>query len=159
MPKSKLPSFQFYPGDWMKDPALAICSAGARGVWMDVMCLMFESPKRGYLITNGVPWTIEQIAVSLRGDWQENLVYLKERPVRNGVMKQATHGHLFRGKVGAFYRARIAARRGTSRGGESTKTPPSSLKRKRVLPPNLFHPFFIFIFFFIFSTFFFHRIA
>jgi hypothetical protein len=107
----KLPYFQFYPGDWMKDPALSICSAGARGVWMDVLCLMFESPKRGFLITNSRPWTLEQIAVAVRGDWQENLVYLKEL-VHNSVMAQATKGHKFRGVMGAFYSRRIVADEG-----------------------------------------------
>jgi len=90
----------------MKDPALAICSAGARGVWMDVLCLMFESPRRGYLITNGRPWTLEQVAVALRGDWQENLVYLKEL-VHNGVMKRAPREPKCPLKSEAFYSKRL----------------------------------------------------
>jgi len=84
---SKLAAFQFYPGDWLKDPALSICSPGARGVWMDVLCLMFESPRRGYLITNHQPWTLEQISEALRGHANANVLFLKEL-VRNGVMKQ-----------------------------------------------------------------------
>ncbi len=43
----KLPSFQFYPGDWMKDPALRSVSLEARGLWMDMLCLLFESVRRG----------------------------------------------------------------------------------------------------------------
>ena len=59
----KLPSFQFYPGDWMKDPSLRSVSPAARGIWVDLLCLMFESPKRGYLQhANGKSWTEEQIA-------------------------------------------------------------------------------------------------
>jgi hypothetical protein len=98
----------------MKDPALSICSAGARGVWMDVMCLMFESPQRGYLITNGKPWTLEQIAVALRGDWQENLVYLKEL-VHNGVMKQVGPQKPSRKcprNMGAFFSKRLVSDEG-----------------------------------------------
>jgi hypothetical protein len=83
---SKLAAFQFYPGDWLKDPALSICTAGARGVWIDVLCLMFESPRRGCLITNGRPWTLPEIAEALRGRPKANLSFLKEL-VRNGVMK------------------------------------------------------------------------
>ena len=91
----------------MKDPDLALCSSGARGAWVDVLCLMFECRPRGYLIkTNGTAWTLEQLAVAVRGDWQENLVYLKEL-VHNGVMKQAPKGHKFRGKERAFYNARM----------------------------------------------------
>ncbi len=43
----KLPSFQFYPGDWMKDPSLRSVSLEARGLWMDMLCLLFESVRRG----------------------------------------------------------------------------------------------------------------
>ena len=84
---SKLAAFQFYPGDWLKDPALSICSPGARGVWIDVLCLMFESPRRGYLITNGKPWTLEQLSEALRGHPSANLLFLKEL-VRNGVIRE-----------------------------------------------------------------------
>ena len=31
----KLPAFQFYPGDWRKDPNLCRCSHAAKGVWID----------------------------------------------------------------------------------------------------------------------------
>lgn len=60
---AKLPSFQFYPGDWMKDPALRSVSAGARGLWMDLLCLMFECPVRGVLArVSGEPWKSRDIA-------------------------------------------------------------------------------------------------
>lgn len=45
----KPPAFQFYPGDWMKDPSLSMCSPMTRGIWMDVLCAMWESPARGEL--------------------------------------------------------------------------------------------------------------
>lgn len=37
---AKLPSFQFYPGDWLKDPAVSMLSAAARGIWIDMICAM-----------------------------------------------------------------------------------------------------------------------
>ncbi len=48
----KRPSFQFYPGDWMRDSALRSCSVGARGLWMDMLCLMHEGTPYGYLKVN-----------------------------------------------------------------------------------------------------------
>ncbi len=48
----KRPSFQFYPGDWMRDTALRSCSVGARGLWMDMICLMHEGTPYGYLKVN-----------------------------------------------------------------------------------------------------------
>ncbi len=48
MPK-KLPYFPFYPGDYLKDPALTLCSAATRGIWMDLLCRMHEYDRSGEL--------------------------------------------------------------------------------------------------------------
>lgn len=37
------PSFQFYPGDWRKNANLNRCSHAARGVWVDVLCVLHDS--------------------------------------------------------------------------------------------------------------------
>ncbi len=62
MASKKLPSWQFYPGDWMKDTELRSVSPAARGMWIDLLCLMFESRRRGFLLVNGTPPTLDQIA-------------------------------------------------------------------------------------------------
>lgn len=46
------PSFQFYPGDWLHDTALRACSIGARGLWIDMICLMHQCNPYGYLKVN-----------------------------------------------------------------------------------------------------------
>jgi hypothetical protein len=38
----KRPSFQFYPGDWLKDPGLRAVSLAARGLWMDMIAIMSQ---------------------------------------------------------------------------------------------------------------------
>ena len=53
----KLPSFQFYPGDWIKDPNLSMCSPSTRGIWIDLLCAMHESDRSGQI--TGAP---EQLA-------------------------------------------------------------------------------------------------
>ena len=58
----KRPSFQFYPGDWRRDSALQSCSLVARGMWIEVMCVMHECIPYGKLSVNGQPMTIEQLA-------------------------------------------------------------------------------------------------
>jgi hypothetical protein len=45
----KRPSLQFYPGDWLKDPAVRSVSLAARGLWIDMLCLMHECADRGHL--------------------------------------------------------------------------------------------------------------
>ncbi|MBN1456576.1 MAG: hypothetical protein JW912_01845 [Sedimentisphaerales bacterium] len=47
----KQPAFQFYIGDWLKDTALRCCSPAARGIWIDILCMMYEAPQRGVLRT------------------------------------------------------------------------------------------------------------
>jgi hypothetical protein len=44
----KLPSLQFYPGDWLRD-SVAGCSLAAQGLWLRMMFLMHDSPRYGYL--------------------------------------------------------------------------------------------------------------
>lgn len=59
---SKLPSFQFYPGDWLKDASLQRCTLAAQGAWMKTLCFMFECDRRGVLRTNGKPWSKQELA-------------------------------------------------------------------------------------------------
>jgi len=49
------PSFQFYPKDWLAAMDLQLCSLGAKGLWIQMLCYMFFSPKRGALLhANGM---------------------------------------------------------------------------------------------------------
>ncbi len=56
MPK-KLPYFPLYTGDWLKDPAVALCTPATRGIWIDLLCAMHESDRSGELCG-----TAEQLA-------------------------------------------------------------------------------------------------
>ncbi len=88
---SKQPAFMFYPGSWLKDPNLCLCSAGARGVWIDILCLMAESESPGILQTNGKPWTAEQVIAALRGDSETNAGHFREL-VENNVIHVLENG-------------------------------------------------------------------
>jgi hypothetical protein len=41
------PSFQFYPGDWLKDPALRGCEPSTRGIWLDLICFAWNAEDEG----------------------------------------------------------------------------------------------------------------
>lgn len=43
------PAFQFYPGDWLKDPCLAQCSLATKGAWIELLAHMHESSTPGKL--------------------------------------------------------------------------------------------------------------
>jgi uncharacterized phage protein (TIGR02220 family) len=49
----KRPSFQFYPGDWLNDAPLRMVSIGARGLWIDMLCIMHQGSDYGHLKVNG----------------------------------------------------------------------------------------------------------
>ena len=59
---TKLPAFQFYPGDWMKDPGIRSLSIGARGLWFEMICLMWEADNRGFLMVGSTPVDAEMLA-------------------------------------------------------------------------------------------------
>lgn len=50
---SKRPAFQFYPADWRNEAGLRLCSAGARALWIDMLCLMHDGEPYGHLTILG----------------------------------------------------------------------------------------------------------
>lgn len=49
---AKVPAFQFYPADWMRDTQLQMASACSRGIWANLLCAMWFSPSRGRVTGN-----------------------------------------------------------------------------------------------------------
>ncbi len=91
----KLPSFQFYPGDWMKDPALRSVSLEARGLWIDMLCLLFESGRRGYLQhATGKPVQEEQLA-RMTGCSARQVSRLSQELENSGVFSRTEHDTIY----------------------------------------------------------------
>lgn len=66
MAKGKRPAFQFYPADWLTDLALRSCSVAARGLWIDMLCLMHDGRPYGHL-TVGKKILVEADVVRIAG--------------------------------------------------------------------------------------------
>lgn len=94
MAKDKFHWFKFEPGVWLQDPELSRWSAAARGVWIDILCLMFQSDERGVLVSCGEAWTVEETARALRGDNEVSLSSIQEL-LRRGVMRSRKDGALY----------------------------------------------------------------
>jgi hypothetical protein len=94
----KLPWFKFYHHDWLSDPALSACSQSVRGFFIDLICLMFDMPRRGVLFTNEHAWTIKETAAAIRGDPGTNLGHLREL-LRQGVLKQNEKGEILSARL------------------------------------------------------------
>lgn len=58
-----MPFMKFYTSDWRAEPRLRNCTIAARGLWMEMLCLMHEADHRGYLVVNDKPMTDEQLSV------------------------------------------------------------------------------------------------
>ena len=62
----KRPAFQFYPADWRTDSSLKVCCLAARGLWVEMLCLMHElgqgeGSRYGYLELRGQPLKPDQL--------------------------------------------------------------------------------------------------
>lgn len=124
---NKLPGFMFYPGDWMKDPALRRCSAAARGLWMDLLCLMFECEDRGVLSTGGKPWSDADIAAVVSGDTNANLALLDEL-LSKGVCSRNQAGAIFSRRMTRDVSISLVSSKAGKKGGKQ------SAKQKRSKP-------------------------
>jgi hypothetical protein len=57
---------KWFFSDWLADAGVRSVSLEARGLWIDMLALMDQAPRRGYLQqANGRPLTAEQLAVSV----------------------------------------------------------------------------------------------
>ena len=80
----KRPAFQFYPDNWRNNSNLRRCSWAARGVWIEVICLMHDSERYGCL-----PWSLKEIAQALGCP-----ISLLRELVEKGVLKGADAGEI-----------------------------------------------------------------
>lgn len=74
----KIPAFQFYPADWLKDPGVQAATSATRGAWINLLCRMWESENRGTI--EGTSDQIRKLAGCEPGEWMEiykELVTLK----------------------------------------------------------------------------------
>lgn len=92
--KVKRPAFQFYPSDWLSDTALRMCSEGARGIWMDMICYMHEGVPYGHLKVNNKVILSATLARMVGCDTQSVDGYLSEL-VTAGVVQVDAEGCMF----------------------------------------------------------------
>lgn len=83
---AKLPSMQFYPGDWRKDPGVQALTYEERGVWFEMLLIMFESSERGFLVLNGQKMPDEALARML-GLLNQQVNQIVSKLIAYGVAK------------------------------------------------------------------------
>ena len=122
---AKPPGFWFFTGDWMKDPELRFCSIFARGLLVDLLCILFEANEQGYASNpDGTPRTDEQIADAVAGgSREEKLVALAELE-RSGVLSRDNRGVLFSRRLARLAELSKARKQSGSKGGSKTQAKP-----------------------------------
>ncbi len=92
---AKMPFMKFFPRDWMGDDKLRLCSVAARGLWIDMLCLMHSAPRRGYLQTvTGTPLPLEQVA-RMAGCSTDEASRLMQELIDSGVCDCTEHGQIY----------------------------------------------------------------
>ena len=92
---AKAPAFQFYTGDWMKDPCVRALCAEGRGLWIDMLCLMWDSPKKGCLCApNGNAFSNAHVT-RMTGIPEGRVVTLINEMEEIGVFSRGDDGVIF----------------------------------------------------------------
>lgn len=90
----KNPSFQYYPKDWRADPVFG-CSLAARGLWHEMMGLMHDSPRYGYLCDKQRKPIPQDLLAQLCGTTTEEFAVLLAELYRAGVPRRTASGVIF----------------------------------------------------------------
>jgi hypothetical protein len=130
MPKA--PAFQFYPADWLNDIRLRPVSFEVKGFLIDVMCLMHQSEKYGYLTKE-----FEESLPGLLGKDRRTLRrLLAEVEQKSLVKRDVVTGELFNKRMVHDEHIRQVRRESGTKGGQKRKPDLLKQKPKQKIPPS-----------------------
>jgi len=93
---AKSPGFWFFTGDWMKDPELRFCSLFARGLLVDLLCILFEANEQGYASNpDGTARPDWQIVDAVAGGTREDKLAALAELEQSGVLSRDSRGVLY----------------------------------------------------------------
>jgi hypothetical protein len=128
---AKSPGFWFFTGDWMKDPELRFCSLFARGLLVDLLCILFEANEQGYASNpDGTPRTNEQIADAISGGSREQKLSALAELEQSGVLSRDFRGVLFSRRISRLAELSAARKQSGSKGGSKTQAKPKQTTKQ-----------------------------
>lgn len=81
--------------DWLCCPELKVLAPDVRGLWMDMLCYMWESPVKGVMVKpNGIVYTQAEIVAMLGNDAKGSSVWLNQL-IEAGVCGVREDGAIF----------------------------------------------------------------
>ena len=125
------PAFQFYPDDWLAEISLRVCTAFDRGLWIDMLCIMWRAERRGFLEVNGSRLEADHLA-RLVAEPQANVKQSLSRMEAAGVFETDEDGTIYNRRMVREEKQRLSKVEAGRRGGR--KQTPSKSQAKRGSP-------------------------
>ena len=113
------PWLKFYTSDWRSDPCLRMCGIAARGLWIEMICLMHEATPYGHLLVNGQRPTDAQLAV-LVGTAPDQIAALLGELESAGVFSRTREGVIYSRRLSRMAKKAATARNNGRKGGNPT---------------------------------------
>lgn len=113
---------KFYWSDWESDPALKLCSLGAQGMWMRMLCVAAAHDPTGYVCIAGRPLGVTDLARMTGASETEAAALLAELD-RNGVFARDRLGRIYSRRMVKDARVSAEARRNGRLGGNPSLRP------------------------------------
>lgn len=130
------PWMKFYPRDWRGDQALRLVSLPARGLWIEMMCLMHEATPYGHLLVAGQPLSDAALARVVGSSAEEVQALLVELRAA-GVCRHTRAGVVYSKRMTDDHKKSEEGRRAKLEALENTKgNPPPSRGGARPPKPN-----------------------
>lgn len=116
------PSFQFYPDDWVSEAGLRLCSLEAKGLWIELLCIVWRLEDRGVLRINGKKITSKGLA-KMMGENLEKIERCLKELKDNDVYSTLSDGTIYsRRQVREAYIQKIRSEAG-KKGGMVKQSP------------------------------------
>jgi hypothetical protein len=114
------PAFQFYVDDWISETELRLCDLGARGLWIEMLCIMWKSEKRGFLTLNGKPMSSKQLA-KLVGEDEANVKLSLDTLLQNCVCGRDENGVIYSRRMAREEDVRLKRVEAGRKGGRASR--------------------------------------
>lgn len=108
-----------FSADWRAEPTLKLCTEGARLLWWEMLLIMAESERRGFLLINGRQPSPDEIAVLTNTDREQVGSRLDELE-RNGVFSRNRDGIIFSRRIVSDEKKAKTAQKNGRKGGNPT---------------------------------------
>lgn len=114
------PWIKFYPRDWRGDQAVRSVSLAARGLWMDMLCIMHEASPYGHLMIGGQPVSEDALARVVGNDVGEVQALLVELHAAT-VFRRTRAGVIYSKRMTDDHKRAVAGRKAKLEAIERTK--------------------------------------